>query len=251
MALAALLLLAMAWLPMTLFKMGDKLQIYADPELLNTNISLLIAHPDDEVMFFGPSLHFLVHPKSNNSLSVLCLSRGNADGIGETREAEFYNTLTSYFPLNRSALTLVDDETKFKDSMSIRWDADDIAEAIETNLPDTKKIVTFDDYGISGHPNHISLYYGALKWAEKSPLDRQVYILKSVPIWRKFISSFDEMITYQFDQGSKAFLLARKPARRNIKRAMTIGYKSQATWFRKCWVVLSRYMSVNVLDRVV
>ncbi|CAG8581012.1 9145_t:CDS:2, partial [Acaulospora morrowiae] len=48
-------------------------------------ILLLIAHPDDECMFFGPSLLELV-PK--NKIHVLCLSIGNESGLGEIRRKE-------------------------------------------------------------------------------------------------------------------------------------------------------------------
>jgi LmbE family N-acetylglucosaminyl deacetylase len=37
------------------------------------NILLVIAHPDDEVMFFGPTL---IGITSDNSVRVLCLSNG-------------------------------------------------------------------------------------------------------------------------------------------------------------------------------
>lgn len=41
----------------------------------NTHKSLLvIAHPDDEVMFFGPTLNY--YRRRNGDLHVLCLSTG-------------------------------------------------------------------------------------------------------------------------------------------------------------------------------
>jgi N-acetylglucosaminylphosphatidylinositol deacetylase len=38
------------------------------------NILLVIAHPDYEVMFFGPTLIALTRPEVANSVSILCLS---------------------------------------------------------------------------------------------------------------------------------------------------------------------------------
>lgn len=40
------------------------------------NILLVIAHPDDEVMFFGPTLIGITNPAAENSVRVLCLSNG-------------------------------------------------------------------------------------------------------------------------------------------------------------------------------
>jgi LmbE family N-acetylglucosaminyl deacetylase len=40
------------------------------------NILLVIAHPDDEVMFFGPTLIGITNSSSENNVRVLCLSNG-------------------------------------------------------------------------------------------------------------------------------------------------------------------------------
>lgn len=58
------------------------------PTLRNKRICLLIAHPDDEAMFFAPTLLALTKPELGNHVKILCLSTGNADGLGETRKKE-------------------------------------------------------------------------------------------------------------------------------------------------------------------
>ena len=58
------------------------------PTLQNKRICLLIAHPDDEAMFFAPTLLALTRPETGNHVKILCLSTGNADGLGETRKKE-------------------------------------------------------------------------------------------------------------------------------------------------------------------
>ena len=59
------------------------------PSLLhNKRIILLIAHPDDESMFFSPTLQALTNPSLQNHLKILCLSTGDADGLGATRRLE-------------------------------------------------------------------------------------------------------------------------------------------------------------------
>jgi N-acetylglucosaminylphosphatidylinositol deacetylase len=45
----------------------------------------VIAHPDDEAMFFVPSILQL---GAYNSIHVLCLSNGNYAGLGAIREKE-------------------------------------------------------------------------------------------------------------------------------------------------------------------
>jgi len=46
------------------------------PLLKNKRICLLIAHPDDEAMFFAPALLALTDPASGNHVKILCLSSG-------------------------------------------------------------------------------------------------------------------------------------------------------------------------------
>lgn len=46
------------------------------PTLRNKRICLLIAHPDDEAMFFSPTVLALTRPDLGNHLKILCLSTG-------------------------------------------------------------------------------------------------------------------------------------------------------------------------------
>jgi len=46
------------------------------PKLTNKRICLLIAHPDDEAMFFAPTVLALTDPALGNHVKILCLSSG-------------------------------------------------------------------------------------------------------------------------------------------------------------------------------
>lgn len=46
------------------------------PSLTGKRILLLIAHPDDEAMFFAPTIQALTAPHLGNQLKILCLSTG-------------------------------------------------------------------------------------------------------------------------------------------------------------------------------
>lgn len=46
------------------------------PMLRGKRILLLIAHPDDEAMFFAPTLLELTRPERQNHVKILCLSSG-------------------------------------------------------------------------------------------------------------------------------------------------------------------------------
>lgn len=46
------------------------------PRIHNKRICLLIAHPDDEAMFFAPTVLALTRPETGNHVKILCLSSG-------------------------------------------------------------------------------------------------------------------------------------------------------------------------------
>lgn len=51
----------------------------AFPRLSNKRICLLIAHPDDEAMFFAPAVLALTKPELGNHLKILCFSTGTSE----------------------------------------------------------------------------------------------------------------------------------------------------------------------------
>lgn len=68
-------------------------------------ILLLTAHPDDECMFFAPTILQLV--ASSSDVYSLCLSTGDSDGLGEIREKELAGSLDilGVHPNNRRILS--------------------------------------------------------------------------------------------------------------------------------------------------
>lgn len=46
------------------------------PNLRNKRICLLIAHPDDEAMFFSPTVLALTAYEAGNHVKILCMSSG-------------------------------------------------------------------------------------------------------------------------------------------------------------------------------
>lgn len=84
--LAAVALLAL--LAPTLYLYTVNVVTTRFPTLRNRRICLLIAHPDDEAMFFAPTVQALTRPHLGNHVKILCLSSGDAEGLGETRKQE-------------------------------------------------------------------------------------------------------------------------------------------------------------------
>lgn len=100
------------------------------PILRNKRIILLIAHPDDESMFFSPTLQSLTHPSLQNHVKILCLSTGNADGLGDVRRKELETAAVSLGVRRREDVFIMDNERLFKDGMDQKWSDKDIARVL-------------------------------------------------------------------------------------------------------------------------
>ena len=69
-ALAIPILIATAWLYTV------QITRRSLSNLRGKRICLLIAHPDDEAMFFSPTVLSLAAPEAGNHVKILCLSSG-------------------------------------------------------------------------------------------------------------------------------------------------------------------------------
>jgi N-acetylglucosaminylphosphatidylinositol deacetylase len=213
--------------------------------LTNKSITLLIAHPDDEAMFFSPALLALT---PYNKVRVLCLSTGNADGLGTIRKRELVSSCLELGVASADDVAVIDD-AEMPDSMTTTWPSSRIAEYLERYAADADVIVTFDEGGVSSHPNHISLLHGAREFVAKTAL-KKLYTLTSVSILRKYLSLFDVPLTLRAAKtnGENAFVFVSSARQvETAQRAMTNSHVSQMRWFRWGWIVMSRYMVVNDL----
>ncbi|CAK7199462.1 N-acetylglucosaminyl-phosphatidylinositol de-N-acetylase [Sporothrix eucalyptigena] len=263
------------------------------PTLRNKRICLLIAHPDDEAMFFAPSVLALTRPETGNHVKILCLSSGNAAGLGETRKRELVKSAMT-LGLRAEDDVFVVDSPDFQDSMTTEWDSQTIATLLASAFTPGPRgkgdeppaatidvLLTFDGQGVSGHPNHISLYRGARRFVAalvqgkpgwRPPVD--LYTLTTVSIVRKYTWVFDLLPTlgawsWRLQGASKnttatakatakehpaalVFLADLNPSATGgglgtAWRAMTTAHQSQMVWFRYGWIALSRYMVMNDL----
>ena len=96
----------------------------------------MIAHPDDEAMFFAPTI-LTMHDKSH--LHLICLSVGNNDGLGKVREKELYKSCAVLgIPEKRVRIY---DEEGLQDGMQNRWDTAIVMDIVK-NIVDEFQINT-------------------------------------------------------------------------------------------------------------
>lgn len=214
--------------------------------LTNTSVALLIAHPDDEAMFFGPVLHRIAHPESNNNVTIVCFSSGDFEGLGDTRKQELVAS-ARIFGVPGPNVRVVDDRERFPDSQSVVWDEKLLAAEISALLTPETIILTFDQDGVSGHANHKAVYGASV--LEKARTGRPVYVLKSLPTVRKYLFVYDAIVSYVAKylnpKDTTLLVLSSQKEFTASQDSMINAHVSQMRWFRYGWIGLSRYMYSN------
>ena len=237
-------------------------------------------------------------------LTLTC--KGNADGLGSIRAEELQKSARKLGLRDDSDVFIVDDPVRFPDSMQANWSASDITSVLasafapelaglDTPTTTTKArkrgnksaaapvttidaLLTFDHHGISNHPNHRSLYHGAVHFLRALMKDKAgyscpvaLYTLTTTNIFRKYIGIFDAPVTMlrgvlhtiisawskdapqrkSMDKETPVQLLFVSSVNEYLsaQSAMVNAHKSQMVWFRWGWITIGRYMIVNDLRK--
>ncbi|KRX84838.1 N-acetylglucosaminyl-phosphatidylinositol de-N-acetylase [Trichinella sp. T6] len=156
-------------------------------KLFGKTILFIIAHPDDECMFFGPTLITLA--KLQCRVHILCLSSGNYRNNGSIRKEELREACRT-LGLRDDCLYVVE-HPDLPDHPSKFWDQARLRSIVGHFLEqfDVEVVFTFDDHGVSGHLNHASIFPCVLYLASTGEHRRpqvRLFALRSVGLLRKY-----------------------------------------------------------------
>ena len=256
-------------------------------------VMLVISHPDDEAMFFGPTLESLKKTKNlitTTKIFCICLSNGNASGLGQTRAKELKKSTLEVFKLDGCVIA---DSEDLQDGMENAWPLEEIAnvvhECVQHYSPDV--ILTFDERGVSKHPNHVQTHRGVMRFIVEAKLGAipnaeyteenvpEVWVLETTPFYRTFMGAMDYWAsvittTTRKKKGSKNTSNERSCST-NSSSSLAAGASStssssvmfcsrnpslvleamrthatQWVWYRKLYVAFSRYSLLNTLRRM-
>lgn len=242
--LTGLLVCLFTYTQKTLFTRTDKKRNWP---VKGRNVCLIIAHPDDECMFFAPIIRQL-SKQAATRIHVLCLTIGDFYGKGSQRVAELHASCQNLIP-NCSDVTISD---RLPDtSQQNAWDMNLCQNLIRehVNKHSIDLIVTFDSYGVSGHTNHRSTHQAIQYLKVQNLLDHvDVLILESVSIWRKYLFILDLPTSlFAYWLGSHQ-ILAVNSLWDYIKALDAMrSHQTQLVWFRWIYIFTSRYMLINTL----
>ena len=254
-------------------------------------VMLVISHPDDEAMFFGPTLESLKKTKMiTTKVFCICLSNGNASGLGQTRAKELKKSTLEVFKLDGCVIA---DSEDLQDGMDNVWPLEEIAnvvhECVQHYSPDV--ILTFDERGVSKHPNHVQTHRGVMRFIVEAKLGAipnaeyteenvpEVWVLETTPFYRTFMGAMDYWAsvittTTRKKKGSKNTSNERSCST-NSSSSLAAGASSKSSssvmfcsrnpslvleamrthatqwvWYRKLYVAFSRYSLLNTLRRM-
>ncbi|CAG8769496.1 1991_t:CDS:2, partial [Cetraspora pellucida] len=192
----------------------------------------------DECMFFGPTLLELGKEEYENRMHVLCLSIGNESGLGKIRKKELEASCTSLGIDVKFVRSL--DHPELQDGPKNGWNPVLISSIIEEYVEKhgIDVVITFDDKGISGHPNHSAAYnentsyepnfHDKINKKNEEIIEKEENLL-NLPNSLLFVSTLQQFIR----------------SRKSMKC-----HKSQLVWFRYLYIFFSRYMVINHLEKV-
>lgn len=211
-----------------------------------SSVTLVVAHPDDEVMFFSPTLaQFNEYLPLNVPVNVVCMTSGDADGLGHIRRQELVKSLEVLFHGREFSSHVFD----FEDGMEVSWDSGKVSEELAGYIKDSNPLlVSFDEFGVSGHVNHIS----CAKAVQDMPHKHKLFLRSDQPIYVKysaFVTGLFKLLMnkYKQDYERPRFFMSTLPQYFLSVSAMSMGHASQMVWFRVGWWLFSRFCFINEL----
>ncbi|KAH7408863.1 putative deacetylase LmbE-like domain-containing protein [Cadophora sp. MPI-SDFR-AT-0126] len=231
------------------------------------NLLIVTAHPDDECLFFAPSILGVLDRNPDTVGGLLVMSTGNNEGIGETRKAELQGSCVTLGVEETRCVAL--DRPDIQDSPRVWWDESLIESIVKEYVQKwhVDVIITFDEGGVSGHVNHRAVSAAIRNYASTDAHAPATYMLSTTMLIRKYTFLLDLPLTSgPFSWGILQALFSRSRASdpggdRGVLVANTWGrylasrqafakHTSQYSWDRNLYMILSRYVWFNNLRRV-
>jgi N-acetylglucosaminylphosphatidylinositol deacetylase len=198
----------------------------------------VLAHPDDESMFFTPAITQLLRTAA--SLHLLCLSTGNYDGLGSQRSRE---VCAAARVLGISTCTVIDD-ADIQDGPSCLWPLSSVMRRISesSEREAATHIFTFDAGGVSGHPNHIASHRACVEFVRERPHLR-LLTLRTSPLLLKYLGVFAVMFPPRAAHQQHVVRICNALPHLVVRAMREHG--SQLTWFRWLFIIFSHYTYFN------
>ncbi|KAK5652914.1 hypothetical protein OQA88_9393 [Cercophora sp. LCS_1] len=249
------------------YVVGSDARILPPQLLAAKNLLIVTAHPDDECLFFAPSILGVLDRNKAMTGSLLVMSTGNNYGIGEMRKQELAGSCKALGIHEHRCIAL--DHPELQDNPKVWWDTNLVAKIVHEHVLkwQVDAILTFDAGGVSGHINHRAVSAAVSSYASTNAQAPIAYTLTTTSLLRKYTILGDLPLTalpfawrilgaLSFPtrtanpgDGVRA-LMANTWHRYRLTRDAFAQHPSQYTWDRHLYMIVSRYVWFNDLKRV-
>uniref|UniRef100_A0A8B9H4D8 N-acetylglucosaminylphosphatidylinositol deacetylase n=1 Tax=Astyanax mexicanus TaxID=7994 RepID=A0A8B9H4D8_ASTMX len=198
---------------------------------------LVTAHPDDECMFFAPAVLQLV--QSGAAVRLLCLSSGNYYNQGAQRKKELLASC-AVLGIPASHVTVVENK-ELPDDPKAEWSTALTSMLIHKHIKthSINMVLTFDEGGVSGHTNHIAIYRAV----------RALWHYMITSLLKYLSTKYCIFIYWSIIVTTLLKYLSTKILNLSLLEAM-LCHRSQLLWFRRLYILFSRYMFINTFKAV-
>lgn len=234
-------------------------------------LMLVVAHPDDECLFFAPALRVL-HSQQHVELSLLVFSRGNHVGLGDVRARELLGSCHALNVPQERCVAL--DLPTIQDNPKVWWSEQQLIPIIRQYIVSWSIdfLISFDERGVSGHVNHraVGSAVRLIRQEKNTTAITMAYELKSVSLPRKYASIVDfylvflsftprllrsllsSIVPFRWvsSPDRSRMLLINTPRDYMASRAAFASHQSQYSWDRHIYMLVSRYMFVSELQYI-
>ena len=210
----------------------------------------VIAHPDDEIIFFGPSI------LNSEKAFVLSLSKGIPRNKTNKNERVF-ELYESCKVLGIENQCFVDEKERLKDGFNETWGPEIVKEIVIEYILKVKpdKIITFDEFGVSYHPNHIAVNKGIVSNKEdfEKALNHTIDIKQlNTGLWiSKYLGVLN--LFYQFivnlfsvEKKKNFYVIPIEHFINATHFQSFFKHKSQNIWYRYLYLVFSKFQYYNI-----
>ncbi|ODA81357.1 hypothetical protein RJ55_04322 [Drechmeria coniospora] len=231
------------------------------------NVLIVTAHPDDECLFFSPTILGVLDRNHRIKGGLLVMSTGNNDGIGETRKKELLGSCAALGIDSSRCVAL--DHPELQDNPKLWWNTTLIESIVGEHVAkwDINAIITFDEGGVSGHINHRAVSAAVSEYVANDASAPPAFKLVTTAVLRKYSGLLDLPLTaFSFTwrlfaavffpsdeadaQYSTKALIASTWNRYLLTRRAFASHDSQYSWDRHLYMILSRYVWFNDLTRI-
>ncbi|BGP50133.1 hypothetical protein JCM10450v2_006044 [Rhodotorula kratochvilovae] len=193
---------------------------------------------------YAPSL---VPPELRAARSVIWVTaHRNHEGLGETRREEL-GVSCEALGIARGRCVALDVPT-LPDDPNVWWETQAVEQAVREYVRewDVAAVISFDEYGVSGHANHRALSAALSDISRADPTFPPVYAVASTSLLAKYTSALLLPFTLlqrllSTSPADSALFISSLSQYRATRRSFD-AHQSQAVWFRSLFVSFSRYL---------